>query len=98
MKKFLSMILAILLVFSVMAPITVFAENGPYPNDFENVDLENPDIVDLLNLKMSAILFMDLNITEENIEKISRKLNEDGLRVVAICQKNDIEKIENFNL
>ena len=35
---------------------------------------------------------------KENIEKISRKLNEDGLRVVAICQKNDIEKIENFNL
>lgn len=68
MKKFLSMLLAILLIFSVMAPITVFAENGPYPNDFENVDLENPDIVDLLNLKMSAILFMDLNITEENIE------------------------------
>lgn len=35
---------------------------------------------------------------KENIEKISRKLNEDGLRVVAICQKNDIEKIENFNI
>lgn len=35
---------------------------------------------------------------KENIEKISRKLNEDGLRVVAICQKNDIEKIDNFNL
>lgn len=35
---------------------------------------------------------------KENIEKNSRKLNEDGLRVVAICQKNDIEKIENFNL
>ena len=35
---------------------------------------------------------------KENIEKISRKLNEDGLRVVAICQNNDIEKIENFNI
>ena len=27
---------------------------------------------------------------KDNIRKISRKLNEDGLRVVAVCQKNDI--------
>ena len=66
MKKFLSMLLAILLVFSVMAPITVFAENGPYPNDFENVDLENPDT--LTGLKMSAIMFMDLGATSDSIE------------------------------
>ncbi len=61
MKKILSIILAVILVFSVMTPVTVFAENGPYPNDFENSDLENMDITQLLNLKMSAILFMDLN-------------------------------------
>lgn len=66
MKKFLSMILAILLVFSVMAPITAFAENGPYPNDFENVDLENPDT--LTDLKMSAIMFMDFSATSDSIE------------------------------
>ena len=66
MKKFLSMLLAILLVFSVMAPITVFAENGPYPNDFENVDLENPDT--LTGLKMSAIMFMDFGATSDSIE------------------------------
>lgn len=64
MKKFLSMILAALLIFSVMTPITVFAENGPYPNDFEkfeNMDLENIDITELMNLKLSAIMFLDLN-------------------------------------
>ncbi len=66
MKKFLSMFLAILLVFSVMAPITAFAENGPYPNDFENIDLENPDT--LANLKMSAIMFMDFGATSESVE------------------------------
>lgn len=35
---------------------------------------------------------------KENIRKISKKLNEDGLRVVAVCQKNDINNIENFSI
>lgn len=35
---------------------------------------------------------------KENIKKISKKLNEDGLRVVAVCQKNDINEIENFDV
>lgn len=35
---------------------------------------------------------------KENIRKISKKLNEDGLRVVAVCQKNDISNIENFSV
>ena len=34
----------------------------------------------------------------ENILKISKKLNHDGLRVVAVCQKNDILNIENFSV
>ena len=41
------------------------------------------------------------NITKEikeNIRKINKKLNEDGLRVVAICQKNDINNIQNFDV
>jgi len=59
MKKFLSMFLAVLLIFSVMAPITAFAENGPYPNDFENINFDN--LEDLLNLKMSAVMFIDYN-------------------------------------
>ncbi len=33
MKKFFSIVLSILLIFSVMSPVTVFAENGPYPFD-----------------------------------------------------------------
>lgn len=35
---------------------------------------------------------------KDNIRKISRKLNEDGLRVVAVCQKNDILQNETFNV
>lgn len=61
MKKGLSIILAVLMLCSVMAPITVFAENGPYPNDFENMDLEDIDILELMNLKLSAIMFLDLD-------------------------------------
>lgn len=33
---------------------------------------------------------------KENIKKISKSLNEEGLRVVAVCQKNDITDIEHF--
>lgn len=35
---------------------------------------------------------------KENIKKISKNLNEQGLRVVAVCQKNDIESIEHFDV
>ncbi|MCI8636369.1 MAG: magnesium-translocating P-type ATPase [Clostridia bacterium] len=35
---------------------------------------------------------------KENIRKISKNLNKDGLRVVAVCQKNDISKIEQFSV
>ena len=40
-------------------------------------------------------------ITKEiksNIEKIAKELNEEGLRVVAVCQKNDIENIKKFDV
>ena len=40
-------------------------------------------------------------ITKEikaNILNITKKLNEDGLRVVAVCQKNDINNIEKFDV
>ena len=36
------------------------------------------------------------NEIKENIKKISKKLNQEGLRVVAVCQKNDISNIEKF--
>ncbi|MBO4293805.1 MAG: magnesium-translocating P-type ATPase [Clostridia bacterium] len=41
------------------------------------------------------------NITKEikeNIRKISKELNKNGLRVVAVCQKNDINSIETFDV
>ena len=68
MKKLISLALAIILLLSVMAPITAFAENGPYPNDFEqfeNMDLENIDITQIMNIKLSAIVFLDLNAIED---------------------------------
>lgn len=34
---------------------------------------------------------------KDNIRKISKSLNEDGLRVVAVCQKNDIKDIKSFS-
>ena len=35
---------------------------------------------------------------KENVKKISKALNEQGLRVVAVCQKNDIEDIQHFDV
>ena len=35
---------------------------------------------------------------KQNIKKISKTLNEQGLRVVAVCQKNDIGEIKNFSV
>ena len=35
---------------------------------------------------------------KDNIKKISKQLNKDGLRVVAVCQKNDIENKSNFEI
>ena len=40
-------------------------------------------------------------ITKEiknNIRKIANRLNEDGLRVVAVCQKKNVDNIETFNV
>ena len=35
---------------------------------------------------------------KENIQKISKKMNQDGLRVIAVCQKNDIDNIKDFDV
>ena len=35
---------------------------------------------------------------KDNIRTISKQLNKDGLRVIAVCQKNDINSIENFDV
>lgn len=44
MKKLLSIILAALLVCTVMAPLTVFAENGPFPYDPKNEDIFSTEL------------------------------------------------------
>ena len=38
------------------------------------------------------------NDIKENIRKIAKDLNKEGLRVVAVCQKNDINGIESFSV
>lgn len=38
------------------------------------------------------------NEIKENVKKISLNLNKDGLRVIAVCQKNDLENITDFNV
>ena len=35
---------------------------------------------------------------KDNIKHISKNLNKDGLRVIAVCQKNDIENIQDFSV
>ncbi len=38
------------------------------------------------------------NDIKENMKRITKDLNKDGLRVVAICQKNDLNKSINFDI
>ena len=35
---------------------------------------------------------------KDNIKQIAKNLNKDGLRVIAVCQKNDIADIQNFGV
>lgn len=35
---------------------------------------------------------------KENITKITKQLNRDGLRVVAVCQKNDVTNVSDFDV
>lgn len=51
MKKILSMVLAAILIFAVMTPVTVFAENGPYPfdPDSEEVDVEAMSLLGIID-------------------------------------------------
>ena len=38
------------------------------------------------------------NEIKENMKKISKELNKQGLRVVAVCQKNDLDKTSGFGV
>ena len=53
-------------------------------------------ICSLVDYKGSV--FPIANSIKENIRNISKKLNKDGMRVVAVCQKNDIENIDSFQV
>ena len=57
MKKTLSLLLSILLIFSVMAPITAFAENGPHPTTIDKVGTGNADFS---TTQFSAIGLIDI--------------------------------------
>ena len=35
---------------------------------------------------------------KDNVKRISKELNKDGLRVIAVCQKNDVSDITDFTL
>lgn len=58
MKKFLSLFLAVVLIFGVMAPVAVFAGNGPYHVTIENANLESDE-------PYSALSLIDLESFEE---------------------------------
>ncbi|MGN1315842.1 MAG: fibronectin type III domain-containing protein [Acutalibacteraceae bacterium] len=60
MKKTLSMVLAAVLIFAVMTPITVFAENGPYPfdPDSEEVSYDTLSTLGILDLENGEIGFL----------------------------------------
>ena len=38
------------------------------------------------------------NTIKENIKKVTKELNKQGLRVVAVCQKNDLNKTNGFDV
>lgn len=57
MKKTLSLLLSILLIFGVMAPITAFAENGPHPTTIDKIGTGNADFS---TTQFSAIGLIDI--------------------------------------
>ncbi len=57
MKKILCIILAAILICSVMLPLSVFAENGPYPVDWETITEEDLYKEDF---KLSAIMMVNM--------------------------------------
>ncbi|MBO5478160.1 MAG: magnesium-translocating P-type ATPase [Clostridia bacterium] len=55
-------------------------------------------------LSICTFVYENGNISEitpeikDNIRNFTKKLNSDGLRVIAVCQKNDISDITNFSI
>ena len=53
MKKVLSVLMATLMLLTLLMPLSVFAENGPYPTDWDNMteeDLENIESIASVSL------------------------------------------------
>ncbi|MBR3809627.1 MAG: hypothetical protein IKK46_04905 [Clostridia bacterium] len=54
MKKVLSVLLATLMFLTLLMPLSVFAENGPYPTDWDNITAE--EINNLENMSCIAMI------------------------------------------
>ncbi len=54
MKKLLSVLLAALMLSTLIMPLSVFAANGPYPTDWENITLD--EVSDLKNVSFIALV------------------------------------------
>lgn len=67
MKKFFSLVLAILMAFSIMAPITVFAENGPEPYDPE---IAEPDLFETSYLNLTDAESFEMSILYPQIPEV----------------------------
>lgn len=71
-------------------------------NSTENILITKGAVEEILNICNTIDYNHELMpITKEikeNIRNIANKMNEDGLRVVAVCQKKNIDNIENFSV
>ncbi len=65
MKKLLCVLLAVVLICSVLTPISVFAENGPYTDVLENFDPDN--LENIMEMNFSAIMIMDMYSEDEEL-------------------------------
>lgn len=68
----------------------------------ENLLITKGAVEEILNICTTIDYKNEIsNITKEikeNIVKIARNLNKDGLRVIAVAQKNNTEKIQDFSI
>lgn len=71
-------------------------------NDAENILITKGAVEEILNICNTIDYNHEIMpITKEikeNIRNIANSLNEDGLRVVAVCQKKNIDNVESFSV
>ena len=94
MKKILSVLMATLMLLTLLMPLSVFAENGPYPVDWENITEEQLEEVETV----SMISLMDYNTFEFGY--LYPKLMADTLPVaksgISYDEKTNTLKLNNF--